>query len=229
MQAVIMAAGEGTRMRPLTYKTPKVMLPVKGKPILEHILNFLPDEISEVILVVNYLSDQIENYFKGEFGGRKITYVRQEELNGTGGAVHACKKYLKGRFLVLNGDDLHWKPDLEKLCQEELGALAFEVEDPSKYGVLMTDSNGNLTGSIEKPETSEYNLIATGAYVLNQKFFDYELVPIVKQEFGLPQTLAVMAKDYPVKVLKANLWMPVGNPEDLEKAQTEIEKFLTGA
>ena len=203
------------------------MLLVKGKPILEHILNFLPDEISEVILVVNYLSDQIKDYFKDEFGGRKIIYVFQKVLNGTGGAVHACKEHLKGRFLVLNGDDLHWKPDLERLCHEELAALAYEVEDPSKFGVLMTDEKGNLVGSIEKPRTSEYRLIATGAYVLNQKFFGYELVPIVKNEFGLPQTLAVMAKDYPVKILKANRWFPIGNPDDLKKAQVEIEKFLS--
>ena len=221
-----MAAGEGTRMRPLTYEIPKPMLLIKGKPLLEWTLSFLPKEVSEVIIIVNYLADQIQNYFGGEWKGRKIKYVTQKELNGTGGAVHACKEYLQDRFLVINGDDLYYKKDLEKLCREELAALAIEVDDPRKYGVFITNEKGNIVGSIEKPDTDEFKLIATGAYALNQKFFDYELVPIVKQELGLPQTLANMGNDYEIKVIKATRWMAIGNPKDLAKAQTEIEKFI---
>jgi bifunctional UDP-N-acetylglucosamine pyrophosphorylase/glucosamine-1-phosphate N-acetyltransferase len=227
MQAVIMAAGEGTRMRPLTLKTPKPMLLIKGKPLLEWTLSFLPDEIDEVIIIVNYLADQIKDYFGDEWQGRKIKYVVQKELNGTGGAIHACRGLLGNKFLVLNGDDIYHKEDLKKICRENLTVLGYEVDDPSKYGVLITNKKGNLVDSVEKPQNMIGKaIISTNAFCLNEKFFDYELVQITEKEYGLPQTLAIMAKDYPVKVLKTTRWFPVGNQEDLKKAQTEIEKFL---
>jgi UDP-N-acetylglucosamine diphosphorylase / glucose-1-phosphate thymidylyltransferase / UDP-N-acetylgalactosamine diphosphorylase / glucosamine-1-phosphate N-acetyltransferase / galactosamine-1-phosphate N-acetyltransferase len=227
MQAVIMAAGEGTRMRPLTYKTPKPMLLVKGKPILEWTISFLPAEVDEVIIIVNYLADQIKNYFGEEWKGRKIKYVVQKELNGTGGAIHACKDLIWDKFLVLNGDDIYHRDDLKIMCGENLAVLGFEVDDPSKYGVLVTNKEGDLVDSIEKPQNMLGKaVISTNAFCLNKKFFDYDLVQITEKEYGLPQTLAVMAKDYPVKVLKTMRWFPVGNPEDLAKAQTEIEKFI---
>lgn len=227
MQAVIMAAGEGTRMRPLTYKMPKPMLPIKGKPLLEWTLSFLPKEISEVIFIINYLGEQIQNYFGDEWKGRKIKYVFQKELNGTGGALHACKDLVKGKFLVVMGDDLYYKKDLENMAKEDLAILAQEVDDPSRFGVLKTDENGELIEIVEKPKMEGKAFVSTNAFTLNEKFFDYDLVQITEKEFGLPQTLAVMAKDYPVKVMKTTRWMAIGNPDDLKKAQTEIEKFLS--
>ncbi|PIW92895.1 MAG: hypothetical protein COZ28_03735 [Candidatus Moranbacteria bacterium CG_4_10_14_3_um_filter_44_15] len=226
MQAVIMAAGEGTRMRPLTYKMPKPMLLIKDKPLLEWTLSFLPREISEVIIIVNYLADRIQNYFGDSFGGRKIKYVFQKELNGTGGALHACRDYLQDRFIVVNGDDLFYKKDLEKLCGENLAILACEVDDPRKYGVFKMDKEGNLIDIIERPQTKDLRLINTGAYALNKNFFDYDLVPITETEYGLPQTVAKMTDKYKVKIIPAEHWFSVGSPDDLEKAQTEIEKFL---
>jgi bifunctional UDP-N-acetylglucosamine pyrophosphorylase/glucosamine-1-phosphate N-acetyltransferase len=226
MQAVIMAAGEGTRMRPLTLKTPKGMLLIKGKPLLEWTLSFLPKEVDEVIIIVNYLADQIKNYFGDEWQGRKIKYVVQEELNGTGGAVQACRDAIKGKFIVVNGDDLFYKKDLEKLCQEELAILAFEVDDPSRFGVFKIDERGNLIDIIERPKTKEFKLINTGAYALNKNFFDYELVQITEKEFGLPQTVVKMTDRHEVKIIPAEYWFSVGNPDDLEKAQAEIEKFI---
>src|SRR4030042_3692131 len=226
MQAVIMAAGEGTRMRPLTYKTPKPMLLIKGKPLLEWTIRFLPDEVDEVIIIVNYLADQIQNYFGDEWKGRKIKYVTQKELNGTGGALHTCKDLVKGKFLVVMGDDLYYKKDLEDMIKEELAILAQEVNDPSRFGVLKTDEKGRMIEIIEKPKMEGKAFVSTNAFTLNEKFFDYDLVKVTEKEFGLPQTLAAMAKDYPVKVMKTTRWMAVGNPEDFEKAQIEIEKFL---
>lgn len=226
MQAVILAAGKGTRMRPLTYDIPKPMLKIKGRPTLEYILDVLPDEIDEIILVINYLGEQIESHFGDNYKGKKIIYVRHDELDGTGGAVHCAKDVIKGKFIVLNGDDLCYKPDIENLIREDLAVLGWEVEDPRKYGVIKTDSEGNLIDIIEKPDTFDYKLINTGAMALNQDFFKYELVRISDKEFGLPQTLAKMAKDLPVKVLKATHWMAVGCPEDLERAEKEIEKYI---
>lgn len=226
MQAVILAAGKGTRMQPLTYDIPKAMLVVKGKPILEYTIDFLPKEIDEVIIVVNHLGSQIREYFGEYFKGRKIKYVVQEKLNGTGGALQACKDQLSGKFMVVMGDDLYYKKDLEKILSYDLAILAFEVEDSTRFGVLKTDTEGRLVEIIEKPKLKERALISTNAFVLNDKFFDYKLVQISETEFGLPQTLAKMAKDYPVDIVKATQWLPVGYPEDIEKAQEIIDKFI---
>ncbi len=226
MQAVILAAGKGTRMQPLTYDIPKAMLPLRGKPILAYSINFLPEDITEVIIVVNYLGEHIKKYFKDEYKGRKISYVMQENLDGTGGAIHKCKKMLEGKFMVLMGDDLYYGKDLEKLTSFDLAVLAYEVEDPRRFGVFKTDENGNLIGVTEKPETLKNKLANIGVYMLNEKFFNYDLVPVSKTEFGLPQTLVKMTKNHPVKILRAKLWHPIGYPEDLQKAEEVLDKFL---
>jgi bifunctional UDP-N-acetylglucosamine pyrophosphorylase/glucosamine-1-phosphate N-acetyltransferase len=226
MQAVILAAGKGTRMRPLTYDIPKAMLLLKGKPILEYTIDTLPKEVEEVIIVINYLGHFIEEYFGKFFNGRKITYVTQEKLDGTGGAMHTCKNLLKGKFLVVMGDDLYYKKDLEKLLGCELAILAYEIEGVARFGFLKTDKDGNLIEIIEKSPETKKRRISTNAFSLNEKFFDYDLVAISETEFGLPQTVAKMAKDFDVKIIPAKIWHPVGYPEDLEKAEKILNKFI---
>ena len=109
MKCIILAAGEGTRMKPLTNEIPKPMLKISGKPILEHILDSLPDNIDEVILVVGYLKEKIVNYFGDEFGKFKIKYVFQEGKLGTYRALELCKDLIINdeRFLMMYADDLH--------------------------------------------------------------------------------------------------------------------------
>lgn len=226
MQAIILAAGKGTRMRPLTYDIPKPMLPVLEKPILEYTLSFLPKEIDEVIFVVNYLGDHIQKYFGNKFGGRRITYVKQETLNGTGGAVHCCKDLIRENFLVLMGDDLYHRNDLIEMIEFPFAILALEVDDCSKFGVFKIDKNQHLVDIIEKPKEGGKGLANIGAYVLNKKFFDYPLVSVSKTEFGLPQTLALMAQDENIKILTARDWFPIGNPEDLGKAEEAVKRFI---
>ena len=226
MQVVILAAGKGTRMRPLTYDIPKPMLPIKGKPVLEHTLSFLPEEIDEVIFVINYLGKHIKKHFGARWKGKKITYVFQEKLNGTGGALDACRESVKGKFLVLMGDDLYHKEDLKKMMREDLAILAQEVDDPSRFGVIRTDEEGKLIEIVEKPKMDGKGLVSTNAFILDEKFFHYDLIPVTETEFGLPQTVAAMAQDFPVKVMRTTHWMAVGCPEDLERAEKEIQKFI---
>lgn len=226
MQAVILAAGKGTRMRPLTYDIPKPMLPIKGKPILEYTISFLPDSVDEVIIVVNYLGEHIKKYFGKKFLGKKIRYVLQKELNGTGGAIHDCRKFLGGKFLVLMGDDLYHKDDIRKISEKELAVLAYKVSDPTRFGVFRTDAKNHLIDIVEKPKTKEHKLVNAGAYSLNKNFFKYDLVAISETEFGLPQTVAKMAKDFDVKIIPAKIWHPVGYPEDLKKAEKILDKFI---
>lgn len=229
MQAVILAAGKGTRMRPLTYDIPKPMLPLKGRPIIEHTMSFLPNCVDEIIIVINYLGKHIEDYFGSEYNGKKITYVFQENLNGTGGALHSCKDVLRDKFMVVMGDDLYHRDDLERISRQDLAVLAFEAEDPRPFGVFQIDGQGNLVSIMEKPQTVESNLVNTAAYTLDKRFFDYKLVPLSgvnKDEFGLPQTLVSVAKDYPVKILRAKAWHSIGKPEDLEEAERVLDKFI---
>ncbi|NCO15304.1 hypothetical protein AUJ30_00355 [Candidatus Wolfebacteria bacterium CG1_02_39_135] len=232
MQAVVLAAGRGVRMGDLTNDSAKPMLKVNGKPILEYTLFNLPEEISEVIFVIGYKGDLIKSYFGDEWKGRKIKYVVQENLNGSAGALHQAKDFLEDKFLVLNGNDLYQRSDLEKFVNNEPSALLVkEIENPEKFGVVKTDDDGYLLEVIEsgRPRDKNLNLVNIGAYLLNKKFFDYQLAKksteISEKEFGLPQTLATMAKDCKIKVEKAEFWQPLGYPEDISKAEKIISQF----
>lgn len=225
MQVIILAAGKGTRMKNLTEETPKPMLKIKGKPILEYKLEALPDEIDEIIFVVGYKRGKIEEYFGDDFKGKKITYVVQENLNGTGGAVQLVKDLVEDKFLVMMGDDLYHPKDIKNILLYENAILASVAENPSQFGVFKVDKDGNLLEIVEKPIDPPSNLINTGLYALTKDFFNYELVPISETEFGLPQTLVKMAKDFPIKIIKTDKWQPIGNPEELEEAGRKLNMF----
>jgi len=225
MQAVILAAGKGTRMADLIKDIPKPMLAIQGKPVLEHKIASLPEEIDEIILVIGYLGETIRNYFGNNFFGKKITYLEQKKLDGTGGALHLARCHLKEKFLVLMGDDLYHPSDLKKMLKNELAMLACEVDDTRDFSAIETDKEGNFSGIRKNPKRSKRNLVNTGCYLLNCKFFDYRLVPISETEFGLPQTLLKMAEEYPVKVEMATRWHPIGNPDDLKEALKIISHF----
>lgn len=221
MQAVILAAGKGIRLRPLTENTPKPMLKIAGKPILEHTLLQLPEEVDEVILVVGYLKEQIKNYFGNEFFGKKIIYVEPEENLGTAHALRSCKDFLKdNKFISMMGDDLYSKKDISECIKYDLCVLVRELDDSRRFGAIKVNQDGILE-RIEDDFSSGTgsNLVNIGLFVLDKRFFDYEMVRVSTGEFGLPQTVSKMAKDYPVKVVKASFWFPISRPEDLKKAE----------
>src|SRR3989344_7669374 len=112
MQAVILAAGRGKRMNHLTSGTPKPLIRVAGKNLIEHKLDILPSEIDEVIIVVGYLGDQIEDDFGDFYGDKKIIYVDQGDLNGTAGALWQAKPLLGERFIVMMGDDIYGRDEI---------------------------------------------------------------------------------------------------------------------
>ena len=113
MKAIILSAGKGTRLIPLTLETPKTLIEISGKPIIVRIIEALPQEIDEVIIVVKHLKEKIQNFLGNEFNGRRIFYIEQGELSGTYGAVFSAKDLLSEdeRFLVTNGDDIHEKSE----------------------------------------------------------------------------------------------------------------------
>ncbi len=226
MQAVILTAGRGKRMKHLTENVNKNMLKVNGKPILKYKLDSLPKEIDEIIFVIGYQGDQIKKQFGEKYKGRKISYVEQKKLNGTGGAIHKAKKLLKGRFLVIYGDDLYHKEDIEEIMKYDLAILAKEIDDVTKFGILKIDKNGHLIDIVEKPKKSKSKLANIGLFVLNKDFFKYKLVSVGGGEFGLPQTLATMSREHKIKIIKAKHWHPIGHPEDIKSAEKNLCKFI---
>lgn len=224
MQAVLLAAGEGTRLRPITEKIPKPMVEVNGKNLLERNMDLLPEEVDEVILVVGYLKEMIKEYFEESYGNKKITYVEQKELLGTGQALHLCKDFLKEKFLVMMGDDIYSKKDLEKCLKNDWAILTQEMNGGISGGAIKLDEDGNLRSIQEGFHKEGKFLVNTGLYVLQKEFFNYDLVPIKDgKEFGLPQTLVKVAQDYPVKVKKASFWLQVGDLEQLERARKIVD------
>ncbi len=222
MQAVILAAGLGTRMRELTKNTPKPMLKIGNRTLLGWNCAALPDAIDEVVVVVGYLADAIEHFLGRNWKGRRIVYVRQEELKGTGHALSLCRAVLHGKFLVIMGDDLYEKKDLERLVREPLAMLVMEIaehnEEENRSALVTVDADGLLTGIVERQPMKKGSLVNTGAYVLDERYFDYPLLSAgnPSTEFGLPQTLLQYCKDgVPIRAVKATWWRKIGVPEDL--------------
>ncbi len=217
MQCVILAAGMGVRMRPLTLDRPKPLVEVGGRPLVEHVLDALPDSITSLVFVVHYRGEQIREHFGGSYRGRSVIYVDQVTANGTGGALRAARPVLGERFMVVLADDLHGAPALQELTRYPLAILGAISPTPERYGVL-TVEDGILVGIEEKPQRPRSNLVNTGAMVLDQRIFAYE-TPTTNGEVFLTDLVTGLAHDAHVHVVAQPRWCPIGYPEDLPKGE----------
>lgn len=225
MQCVILAAGKGTRLRPLTDNCPKPLVKVAGKTLLDHIVTSLPTAVDELIIVTGYLEEQIKTYCGAEFHGRKVSYMTQVEQKGTGHALWLCKDLLKGRFLFMFADDLHGPSDIARATSYTRSMLTLTTENPERFGIVVRHPDGTLAEMIEKPEHPPSNLASTGVMVLDTHIFEYELKHETNGEFYLTDVIAEYARDYPIAVVEQNLWIPIGYPEDIEKAETILSNL----
>ncbi len=219
MQCVILAAGKGTRLRPLTENCPKPLVSVAGKPLLDHIVDALPTAVDELIIVVGYLGDMIKSYCGEEFHGRKVTYVEQIEQNGTARALWLCKDLLHGRFLFMFADDIHGKNDIARVTSYSRGMLTMTSDTPERFGVVVRNPDGTLAEMIEKPTHPPSNLVSTGVMVLDDNIFKFEPQSPVNGEYYLTEVIERYAKEYPIAVVEEQLWIPIGYPEDIDRAQ----------
>jgi bifunctional UDP-N-acetylglucosamine pyrophosphorylase/glucosamine-1-phosphate N-acetyltransferase len=224
MQCVILAAGKGTRLRPLTEHTPKPLVQVAGKALLDHIVEALPSAVEEIILVTGYLEEQIKDYCGEEFHGKKVQYVHQAEQKGTGHALWLCKDLIKGRFLFMFADDLHGPDDIARAASYTRSMLTLTTNTPERFGIVVRHPDGTLAEMIEKPEHPPSNLASTGVMVLDQHIFEFDLKVEKNGEFYLTDVIAEYAEQYPIAVVEQQLWIPVGYPEDIAKAEEIIEK-----
>jgi NDP-sugar pyrophosphorylase family protein len=220
MQCIILAAGKGTRLRPLTENTPKPLVEVAGKPLLDHIVEALPTAIDELIIVTGYLGEQIRDHCGKEFHGRKVTYIHQEEQNGTAKALWLVKDLIKGRFLFMFADDIHGKNDLARALSFSRSMLVSQVDNPEKFGIVVRRPDGTISQMIEKPEHAPSNCASTGAMVLDQNIFQYEPQEskTIKGEYYLTEVIERYSKDFPIAVVEQNTWIPIANLDDVERA-----------
>ncbi len=219
MQCVILAAGKGTRLRPLTEAIPKPLVLVAGKPLLDHIVEALPSAVDELIIVHGYLGEQIKAYCGAEYFGRKVTYVEQIEQKGTAPALWLCKELLHGRFLFMFADDIHGENDIARVTSYSRAILTMPTKTPERFGIVVRHPDGTLAEFVEKPQHPPSNLASTGVMVLDTHIFEFPITVARNGEYFLTDVVSEYAQKYPVAVVEESLWIPIGYPEDIEKAE----------
>jgi NDP-sugar pyrophosphorylase family protein len=235
MQAIVLVGGEGTRLRPLTYRTPKPMVPIMNVPFLARTLERLyAAEIRDVILAAGYMPQAIVDYFgDGSQLGMRVTYAIEATPLGTAGAIKNVEPHIQGPFFVLNGDILT-SLDLRAMraYHHEKGGIGtlhlIRVEDPSPFGCVVHDANGRVTEFVEKPPKGREptNEINAGTYLLEREILDFippdDNVSIERATFP-----KVIAKG---KALFAyttdDYWLDLGRPEQYLAAHRDV---LSGA
>ena len=182
MQAVIMAGGFGTRLRPLTNEIPKPMVPILNKPILEHIINLLKEHnITDYTIVLYYMPEKIKDYFKnGKEFGVNIRYVIPDDDYGTAGAVKFTEKFIEDEFIVISGDvltdfNLTEVADFHKKKDSIATLSLYSSDNPLQYGIVLTNDESRIVRFLEKPSSSEVfsDTINTGIYFFNKEVFKY--------------------------------------------------------
>lgn len=182
MEAIILAGGLGTRIRPLTYTRPKPLLPVLNRPLLQLIIDQMPASVKTILLPVGYLHEQIESYFEDHPDGR-VVLVEEERALGTGGAIKNCEEHLTGPFLVYNGDivaslDLARLQEAHAKYRAKATISLWPVQEPWHFGVADLQLDGRISRFVEKPPQGREpsNLINAGHYALDLAILD-ELRP----------------------------------------------------
>lgn len=224
---MLLAAGLGTRLRPLTYEVPKPMVPVLGIPVMEHILRLLARHgLDDVIANLHYFPEQIEGRFgDGSQWGVKLRYSHEEELLGTAGGVRNVRDHFGGEtFLIISGDALT-DVDLTALLRRHkeaggIGTLALKrVDDPSQLGVVITAEDGRIQGFQEKPDPAEAlsDLGNCGIYVFEPEIFDYfpepDFVDWAQDVFP-----ALLEQDVPFYGHEiADYWNDIGNIKEFRQ------------
>jgi len=219
VQCVILAAGEGKRMRPLTGSRPKVMLPVANRPMLEHLLCAVRDAgITDFIFVVGYEEAAVRRYFGDGSGfGVQIRYVTQKRQRGTGDAVMSARPHIHGPFLLMNGDMILSLHDIRGVLQVQAPAMGVCPSDhPQDFGVV-TVVDGKVTGLEEKTDHPMSNLINAGIYLFTPELFSSleTIVPSPRGELELTDALMTDIHDGRMGAVTLSSWSDLGNPWDL--------------
>lgn len=218
MKAVILAAGEGKRLRPFTETMPKVMLPVANKPIIHHVVDALVENgITEIIIIVGYKKESIMQHFK-TYDNAKITFVTQDKQLGTAHALLHAENHIDDNFLVLPGDNVISASSISKLIDQkkDYALIIKQFDKPSKYGMVSISKN-TLKNIIEKPTIIEENsFISTGIYKFPKTIFQDIKTVTDKGEYKLTSVIQyLLTKEREIICVQANDWLDVIYPWDL--------------
>jgi len=232
MKAVVVAAGEGTRMRPLTSDRPKPMLPVAGTPLVEHVLEACEPYVDGFVLVVGYEAGAIRDYVGDEYAGKPVEYVTQHDQRGTAHAIGLASAVVDEPFVALNGDvvvDDGLVASLVRAARQGESAIAtMDVADPSQYGVVDV-VDGYLETIVEKPAEPPSTLANLGLYAFDPAVFEFvERTKLSERgEYEITESIERMLDaGYEFRVVEHDgHWFDVGRPWELLDAQ---EALLAG-
>ncbi|MFQ6076450.1 MAG: sugar phosphate nucleotidyltransferase, partial [Candidatus Bathyarchaeia archaeon] len=240
MKAVVLAAGEGVRMRPITLTRPKHMIPVAGKPFVEYLLRALKGAgVSEILMVVGYGRDLIESYFgDGSGWGLDLAYVPQEAVRGTAHAIGLAEEYVgKEAFVAVYGDLLISSDVVESALKAHrrrglVTMTVVPVEEEERYGVVSV-KDGYVVDVVEKPQrgAAPSNLANAGVFVFTEDVFKgiRRTQRSVREELEITETLRLLVEGgervVPVRVSPEE-WMDIGRPWDLLEANRRILEDL---
>lgn len=243
MKAVILAAGKGTRMGPLTENRPKVMLPIANKPLLEHIIIRLKTAgITEFLIVVGYRKEKIIEHFEdGSRLGINIEYIGQQKQKGTADAIAASRNWREShsntgtneRFLVTNGDVLACSSDIKKLCNAKGDTVlaAKKVANPEEYGILYV-KGGRVEKIIEKPKEPAFsNLANAGIYIFEPSIFDAidNTNPSPRGEYEITDSIQFLIDSgKKVSYVPLEKWQDIGFPWHLLEANETVQRDAVG-
>jgi len=221
MKAFILAAGKGTRMRPLTSKTPKPLLPVAGKPILQHTIDVLEKRLDEIIILVGWQAKRLKDELQSDEADLK--YVRQDKLLGTADAIYNANKYIDGNFICMNGDVIVDEDTLNDFIdyfkKENTSVMGLaEVENPSSFGVVKKEGD-IVKDIIEKPEKPPSNLVNAGLYGFTKDIFKAieETEKSPRGEYEITDSLKILMNDSKLKGfdIAPNKWFELSRPWEL--------------
>ena len=222
MKAVILVGGEGTRLRPLTFNTPKAMVPILNKPFLEYLILYLKEHmVRDIILTMSYLPHRTKRYFgDGTELGVRLTYLVEESPLGTAGAVKNAESLLDEPFFVINGDiitgiDLTAMMSRHRKIKPRASIALTPVDNPTIYGVVETDAKGMVKRFVEKPSPEEVttNMINAGIYILEPEVLGY-IPPSTPSMFERHLFPLLLEKGEPIlSYTSTAYWIDIGTPE----------------
>ncbi|WP_255194487.1 UTP--glucose-1-phosphate uridylyltransferase AglF [Natronobeatus ordinarius] len=231
MQAVVLSAGKGTRLRPLTEDKPKVLVEVDGRPIIEDVFdNLLEVGVDELIVVVGYLKEQIIDHYGDAYEGVPITYAHQREQLGLAHAILQVESFIDDDFMLMLGDNVFRAnlADVVNRQREDRADAAFLVEqvpydEASRYGVLDTNEYGEIVEVMEKPADPPSNLVMTGFYTFTPAIF--HACHLIQQsdrgEYELPDAIDLLIQSgRTIDAIRMEGWrIDVGYPADRDRAE----------
>ncbi|QLG63404.1 UTP--glucose-1-phosphate uridylyltransferase AglF [Halorarum salinum] len=234
MQAVVLAAGKGTRLRPLTDDKPKGMVEVAGQPILTHCFDELVDlGATELIVVVGYKKQNIIEHYGDEYEGVPITYAHQREQKGLAHALLTVEEHIDDDFMLILGDNVFQAnlADVVQRQQEDRADAAFLVEEvpwdeASRYGVCDTNKYGEIVDVVEKPEDPPSNLVMTGFYTFTPAIFHacHLVQPSNRNEYEISDAVGLLIESgRTIDAIPLDGWrMDIGYPEDRDEAERRL-------